>query len=368
MRLLVWQWGRRGAGPKFAVELAAALRSLPGIDCALSLSSGAEILGGSQPPRCDLPPACDLPIDTYNGVFELAMRFLTAPAMVAGLVRRLRPFQLDAAICAMPGPLDRLLVAALRRLGVRTEIIVHDADAHPGDGVPVLMWLQRRLSRMADGLVTLSQATATRLRQQGLPGNGRPILVLSHPPFAFGPMPAPPFRHGGPARLLFFGRLLAYKGLGLLAASWPKLDPSAAEIRIVGQGPEDATLATLRRLPGVTVENRWVPENEIGNLLGWADALVLPYQEASQSGAAAAAIATGRWVIATNVDGLREQLEHEPLAVLCDPAADSLAAAIDAMCRSRPVPPASTIDSAAAWRAFAAALVAQIETHLARRP
>ncbi len=362
MRLLVWQWGRRGAGPKFAVELAAALRQLPGIECALSLSSGAEILAGPQPPRCDLPVA------TYNGVAGLALRLLAGPAMTAGLVRRLRPFQLDAAICAMPGPLDRLLVAALRRLGARIDIIVHDADAHPGDGVPVLMWLQRRLSRMSDGLVTLSQVTATRLRQQGLPGNGRPILVLSHPPFRFGPMPAPPFQHGGPARLLFFGRLLAYKGLDLLAEAFSRLDSANAELRVVGQGPEDETLAKLRTLPGVTVENRWVPEQEIGESLGWADALVLPYREASQSGPAAAAIAAGRWVIATNVNGLREQLEHEPLAVLCDPDAARLAAAITALCRSRPTPSNPRIDPQAAWRIFAAALVAHVETQLARRP
>lgn len=362
MRLLVWQWGRRGAGPKFAVELAAALCRLPGVECTLSLSSGAEILSGPRPPRCDLP------VVTYSGIFELAMRVLTAPAIVAGLVRRLRPLRLDVAICAMPGPLDMLLVVALRRLGAKILVIVHDADAHPGDGVPGLMWLQRRLARMSDGLVTLSQATAARLRQQGLPRGGRPILVLSHPPFHFGPVPAPPFRHGGGARLLFFGRLLAYKGLDLLAGAWPLLDAaSSAEIRVVGQGPEDEALATLRTLPGVTVENRWVAEDEIGDLLGWADALVLPYHEASQSGAAAAAIAAGRWVIATRVDGLREQLENEKLAVLCAPDAASLAAAMNALCRSRPPAPGPGIDPESAWRVFASALVALINTDVSRR-
>ena len=34
-------------------------------------------------------------------------------------------------------------------------------------------------------------------------------------------------------------------------------------------------VAALRALPGVSVENRWVAEDEVGALLAWADALVL---------------------------------------------------------------------------------------------
>ena len=102
----------------------------------------------------------------------------------------------------------------------------------------------------------------------------------------------------------------------------------AERIRVVGSGPETPALAALRALPGVVVENRWVPEDEIGALLGWADALILTHTEASQSGVAAAALAAGRRVLATRVGGLTEQLQDEPLATLCPPDADALAAAL----------------------------------------
>ena len=59
-------------------------------------------------------------------------------------------------------------------------------------------------------------------------------------------------------------------------------------------------------------------EEEVAALLGWADGLVLSHREASQSGVAAAAIAARRWVIATRVGGLAEQLGRERMAVLCD--------------------------------------------------
>ena len=51
MRVLVWQWGRRGAGPRFAAALADGLRLIPGTEALLSLSTGAEILQGTAPPH-----------------------------------------------------------------------------------------------------------------------------------------------------------------------------------------------------------------------------------------------------------------------------------------------------------------------------
>ena len=115
----------------------------------------------------------------------------------------------------------------------------------------------------------------------------------------------------------------------------------------------------MRACPGVTVENRWVPETEIGSLLAWSDALILPYREASQSGVAAAAIAAGRPVIATRVGGLGEQLAATPHAILCAPDAASLGHAI-ALWRDSPCRIAPSIDAATAWRDAASRLLVAI--------
>jgi glycosyltransferase involved in cell wall biosynthesis len=182
----------------------------------------------------------------------------------------------------------------------------------------------------------------------------------------FGPPPPPPRAHGGKLRLLSFGRLLPYKGLDLLAAALATLGSRPDfEVRVVGSGPESAALDALRRLPGVSVENRWVPEGEVGRLLAWADALVLSHTEASQSGVAAAAVAARRWVVATRVGGIAEQLEHEPLARLCDPTPASLSEAILRLLEAPPaVPPAA--DPRAAWRRTTADLVDRIGVALGR--
>jgi glycosyltransferase involved in cell wall biosynthesis len=156
--------------------------------------------------------------------------------------------------------------------------------------------------------------------------------------FAFGPPSPAPRSHGGKLRLLSFGRLLPYKGLDLLLTALERLGPDGLEVRVVGLGPESPVLAALRALPGVTVENRWVPEMELGDLLAWSDAVVLSHREASQSGVAAAAIAARRWIVATRVGGLTEQLQNEPLARLCAPDGEQLARAIGSLLTDPPPP------------------------------
>ena len=162
--------------------------------------------------------------------------------------------------------------------------------------------------------------------------------------------------------MLCFGRLRAYKGLDLLAEALRLMGPRPdMEVRVVGQGPESTALADLRALPGVKVENRWVPEREVSTILNWSDVVVLPYREASQSGIAPTALAAGRRVVATQVGGLLEQLEADPLATLCEPDGPSLAAALlCALERSNHIV-APAVDAREAWRGFAASVLAGLE-------
>ena len=215
------------------------------------------------------------------------------------------------------------MAAALRLLRIPFVVLVHDADAHPGNGFPMQMSLQRQLCRRAMTVAALSTHVGEQLLRQKLAGMlGRPLIRLTHPPMPYEVRPRPADAGEG-FRLLSFGRLLPYEGLDMLVDGLRRLGPAPG--RVVGPSPESAALAALRALPGVTVENRWVPEDEVGTLLGWADAVVLPYREASQTGAAAVALAAGRYGIATNVGGLAEQLRGGALAILCEPHADSLA-------------------------------------------
>ena len=350
-KILVWHWGRRGAGPVFAARLAAAFAALEGCGAALSLAAGAEILAGPGAPDC----AWREP--TYGTALGAALQLVIGPAQAARIDREIAAIAPAMAICAMPAFLDRRMAAGLRRAGVPYAVVVHDAAGHPGEALNFWAVGQNRLFGEAVALFPLSGHVEAMLRAQGF---GAKIKKLWHPPFSFGaPAPAP-LRHGGKPRLLCFGRLLPYKGLDLLADALASFAPNAPfEVRVCGDGPKSADLERLRAMAGVTVDHRWIPEAELAGLIAWADAVVLPYREASQSGVAAAAVAQGRYVLATNVGGLPEQLVGVPGAKLCAPNGAAIAEGLLTLFDSEPAAPKD--DSAEDWKRFGGEMIEILE-------
>jgi glycosyltransferase involved in cell wall biosynthesis len=304
-------------------------------------------------------------VATYTSSLGFAVRALRSPVLVPILARRIASLQPDVAFCAMPGPLDLVMHWALRRVRVPYAVVAHDADLHPGDGHVMQMTLQRRLLRRADAVVVLSDHVRARLDTLGLT-EGKPVLKTMLPPHTLKMPPPLPRAHGGKLRLLCFGRLLPYKGLDLLAEALALVLPRAdLEVRVVGSGPESEALQSLRGLPGVSVENRWVPEDEVGTLLAWSDALVLTHKEASQSGVAAAAVAARRWIVATRVGGIAEQLQGQPGAILCGLDAASVAGGIRQILEH---PPPAGATQPPNWQKDAAKLAEQLGAAFAVAP
>ena len=340
MKILVWQWGRFGGGPRVAVELANALRPQPGLAVVLSLARDAEI-------RATMPG--EWPVKTYTDRASFVWRVIILWPMLAGLIWRLWRIKPDFAICAMPGLLDLVMAAALKLLGVPYAVVVHDARPHPGDRFPIQFGLHWLLIRGATMVVVMSRHVENQLQAWHMVGH-RKLVAIVHPPFAPVTLLAHD-AHDGPYRVLLVGRLLQYKGLDLLADALDWLGPRAdMDMRVVGLGPASQAIDRLRALPGVTVENRWVAEAELDALFGWADAVILPYSEASQSGVAAAALSAGCRVLGTLVGGLSEQLAHDPAAELCAPAPIAFANALrDLLERGRFVTLPPRPDPQTAW-------------------
>jgi glycosyltransferase involved in cell wall biosynthesis len=336
-----------------AALLAGALRELPGCEASLSLAAGAEILDQPDAPECDWREP------TYDTTLGYVAQRLAAPLVAGRTLRHLAELRPSVAVCAMPALLDSRMAAGLRRAGVPYAVMVHDAQAHPGDALSFRMLDQRRMLRGAQALFSLSEHVQDDLLRQGYGRDGQKLEKLWLPPISLGATP-PPLRHGGRPRLLYFGRLLPYKGLDLLAEALAA--NRDFEVRVCGEGANSPSLTRLRALPGVSVEQRWFTESELPGLLAWADALVLPYREASQSGVASLAIAAGRYVLATNVGGLPEQLGGQDHALLCAPSVAGIAQGLGRLIAlmqgdSRP----GAVDAGASWRALGAAMMASLQ-------
>ncbi len=129
-----------------------------------------------------------------------------------------------------------------------------------------------------------------------------------------------------PFSVLFFGRLLRYKGLEFLLEAFRHLDPQRFELTIAGEGD-----LSEYRIEGSNIRtlNRFIPDEEMAALFAAADTVALPYVSASQSGVAYMAFAFEKPVVATRVGALADVIVDGRNGFLIDPAsAEALASAL----------------------------------------
>ena len=217
--------------------------------------------------------------------------------------------QQDLVITLMPNVWSPFLAPAIKRRCSAYVTLIHDAVPHPGDRSG---WVTRWLlwdARGADCVVTLSNVVAAALAQRRIKRRDH-ILPLFHPYLTQGGRPTcRKFGTGQPFRLLFFGRILAYKGLPLLvdAIEILKLRGMSIVLGVAGAG-DIASLKTRLVALGANVINRTLSNDEVAELLTKYDAMVCSHIEASQSGVAALAFGSCMPVVATPVGGLVEQV------------------------------------------------------------
>ncbi len=126
--------------------------------------------------------------------------------------------------------------------------------------------------------------------------------------------------------LLFFGYVRPYKGLETLLRAFATV-VSAADARLVVAGEFYEPLRRYEELAAelgiadrVRFYDEYVPNEQVGVLFAAADAVVLPYLTATQSGIIPMAYAYGRPVITTAVGGLPEMVRPGRTGLLVPPA------------------------------------------------
>lgn len=304
LRLMLWHWGRHGGGPRYTFELARALKELPDVEPHLSISRQCEIADGFR--------ALGLPtfwVDTYTDMPSCLFRSACLPQLAWRMRRYVRAQQIDVVNSTMTHLWTRLIAPVLRQSGAGLLCTVHDATLHPGEATPLKNWLYAPVPG-ADGYVALTNFVADRLVQMHSIPRDR-ITVVPHGAMTFDrSRVAEARRSRQPLRLLFFGRILPYKGLANLLAAYQALRTEGCNftLHIAGTGELGSMAGTIASLPDVTIDQRWIPEGHIPALLSQADVVVLPYLEASQSGVIPAAFGMGVPVVVTPVGGLTEQV------------------------------------------------------------
>lgn len=126
--------------------------------------------------------------------------------------------------------------------------------------------------------------------------------------------------------LLFFGLIKDYKGLDVLLKAMPIIRMAIPDIRLRIVGSIYGSAKTYERMikeldleTNVECHFRYVDDIEVAKFFAISDVCILPYKSATQSGVIATALSYETPVIASDVGGLGEYVEHEVSGLLVPP-------------------------------------------------
>ena len=224
----------------------------------------------------------------------------------------------------------------LRRHGVKVVTVVHNAIPHEPKFFDKP--LAQKFFRLNDLLVSLSDAVSADIRS--LCPDAR-IVQRQHPVYdhfgqkidrkaAFARLGLDPSLR----TLLFFGLIRDYKGLDLLIDAMPLLGDNY-QLVIAGESygsfeKYDSHIAATGCGGRIHVFNRYIADEDVPFYFSAADACVLPYRSATQSGVTAIALHFGVPLVATPVGGLAESIERPGIGVMAeDLSAESIAKAVN---------------------------------------
>ena len=249
-----------------------------------------------------------------DGWFAVGRRLKSAELVVFALIT---PLQVP--------PYLAVLAGLGRRAGrPRTTVIAHNVLPHerrPGD-----VALTKILLSHVDAVITHSAGQAAQARELAPGATVRIVTMPPHLPVTArqdhgterSPEPAP-----ARCRLLFFGIVRPYKGLDVLLRALAGA-PAHVTLTVAGEfwggtGQTGRLIAELGLRDRVTLRPGYVPATAIPALFAAADALVMPYREATASQNALLAFAHGVPVITTTAGALAEAVRDGVDGLTCAP-------------------------------------------------
>ena len=221
---------------------------------------------------------------------------------------------------------------------VRIVGLFHNANSH--DARPWEKMLTQRLLQHIDEAWTLSEDVSKQLTARR---NNLCITTAFHPLYRhFRPLISRSESRDrlglpdAPKMVLFFGLIRPYKGLEWLLRAGSELLKTDENICFCIAGEPYTAWESYQRI----IDNspsperfhthlHFIPQDEVHVFFSAADLVCLPYSSASQSGVTAIAMHYHKPVVATDVGGLKEYFEGNPIGHICAPKdVNSLTAAI----------------------------------------
>ncbi len=320
---------------------------------------------------------------SHVSVQQSAQLVLYNPFSWQETIYRLKLLKPDVLLVAYWTGLMAPLCFVLRRFtGIPMVVLLHNLSSHESFFFEPIM--QRLLATSADGFLTLSEAVS---RQVSAAIPDIPRRTLFHPAYE----PEGQRSSSDEARkalnldaqvpvLLFFGYVRHYKGLDRMLHAIPALLHREPSLRLIVAGQFYENIDRYRQLAekldiskNVDFYPGYVAAERTPLFFAAADAVVLPYRSATQSGVVQLAYGHGVPVIVTPVGALPEMVRHgETGWIARDVSPEGLAEVVGEFLDGREHcasmrPAIEAFRRTCSWESFAASAGSFLETIAADR-
>lgn len=313
--ILVLYWGRKGAISRYTLQILNGFKAQSSARVFASFSKQCEIF--SEMSTKDTP---SYHIDTFGNKYTFTiLNSLKFPLKLIGLLGFIKKNNIQRVYITVTHPWLTLLIPLLVIIGVDYVITVHDGTPHPGDPRIIYLLNKHFLLRKAHKIVVLSKYVGKQLiNHYGI--KEEKIIHSDLGEFNYPNLPVGPKKFEGvPFRIIFYGRILPYKGIEYLLSACIELQKEFDfTLEIYGQGDLKPYQSLIQQINGIKIVNRWIKDEEVCHIFSSPCINVCPYIEASQSGTIPIALSCGIPTICTNVGGLGEQIVHEETGIVID--------------------------------------------------
>jgi glycosyltransferase involved in cell wall biosynthesis len=237
------------------------------------------------------------------------------------VIARMQAFRPD--VIHVQEQADALTTSIVRLLGRRRKLVltVHDPLPHRGNDSAFAMLQAPHIRELRDraemyhvhGAYCREALLATEWNKKPVVSTAHGIILVPRAEERMEPEPG---------RVLLFGRMEEYKGVGVLAQAAEILRSRAVPFRLVlaGRGPEAERMKTLAgNHEDIEVIARFLTPAEAVRQFQLAAVVVAPYHDATQSGVVAASFGNGRPVVASRIGGLADSVAHGVNGLLTPP-------------------------------------------------
>lgn len=210
------------------------------------------------------------------------------------------------------------------RLRKKALLIVHDPFQHSGEEFIIEKYLRKLFFRLISHKILLNNSQKDRfIKECGQ--NERYIhssFLSIYTYLAYYHKNRHSENSSEEFNILFFGRISPYKGIRFLLETFISM-LSAENIQnmtltIAGSGDFDFDVSEYKSHPNIKIINTFVSPEDLSRLIAQSSVVVCPYTDATQSGVVMSAFALKKPVIATNVGGLPEMVEHGKTGIIIE--------------------------------------------------